>query len=276
MYLKYIRVTVPYYMPIAVLGLLLGAVLTTGFLPDFRILYAAASICFIVGGFNTLNGVYDRNIDSINKPDRPIASGSMSSKQGLIYSLMLYSIAFLLSIPVGVNFIIIAVVSIIITASYSIPSVFLRKKFIINTLTGLVFYGILCPLAGWAMYPHLPVPVFLIVFIFIFGSGIAITKDFQDVRGDSMYRIKTVPTVMGIPRALALVSSLIILSFVYMMLAYAAGFVDIRYLSVFIFIPWAFYAVKGLDSKNGDKTYFIKNMLLAISVELLLIVVTLL
>ncbi|MBN2042383.1 MAG: UbiA family prenyltransferase [Candidatus Aenigmarchaeota archaeon] len=275
MYLKYLRVTVPYYMPIAVLGLLLGAVLTTGSVPDIRILYAALSLCFLVGGFNTFNGVYDYRIDKINKPDRPIASGKMTQREGLIYSMVLYVISFLLSVPVGIHFIIIVILSIVITSSYSIPSVFLRGKFIINTLTGLVFYGILCPLAGWSLYPHLPVPVPLIFFIFVFGSGIAITKDFQDIHGDSVYRIKTVPTVMGISKALALISSLIVFSFVYMILAYFAGIVDIKYLSVFIFVPWAVYAVRGLDSKNNDKVYFMKNMLLAISVELLIIIVTL-
>ncbi len=275
MYLKYLRVTVPYYMPIAVLGLFLGAVLTTGMIPDFRILYAAAGICFVVGGFNTLNGVYDRNIDKINKPDRPIASGAMSLRSGLIYSLILYVFALILSIPVSVHFMIIVILSIVITSFYSIPSVFLRGKFIVNTLTGLVFYGILCPLAGWAMYPYLPVPVSMILFVFIFGSGIAITKDFQDVHGDSVYRIKTVPTVMGIPKALALISSLIVFSFVYMLLAYLAGIIEVKYLSVFIFIPWAVYAVRDLDTKNSDKVYFMKNMLLAISVELLIIIVTL-
>ena len=275
MYLKYLRVTVPYYMPIAVLGLFLGAVLTIKAIPDFRILYAAISLCFLVGGFNTLNGVYDCKIDKINKPERPIASGRMSQKEGLIYSIILYAISFILSIPVSVHFIIIVLLSIIITSSYSLPSIFLRGRYIINTLTGLVFYGLLCPLAGWALYPSFPVPLPLILFIFIFWSGIAITKDFQDIYGDRVFRIKTAPTVMGIPKALGLIAFLIIFSFIYMGVIYLAGFVDIKYLSVFIFIPWAIYTVKGLDSKNNNKVYFMKNMLLAVSVELLIIIVTL-
>jgi 4-hydroxybenzoate polyprenyltransferase len=283
---KYIRITVPYYIPIAVLGLVAGAVLTTGALPDFRIVYAAISLAFLVGGFNTFNGVYDKQIDVINKPRRPIANGKISEKAGIVYAFFLYIISFAFAFLINPYFIGIIGISIVLTISYSIPPIRLRARFIINTLTGLIFYGFLCPLAGWALYPSYGIPIELIVFIFLLGSGIAITKDFEDVEGDKTYDIKTLPLVMGFTKAKVLVGALIFFSFAYIVSISLSQFIDMRYLSILIFIPWAAYIVYSLgenspkgysynENKKTNKTFFIKNMFLAISVELFLIVITL-
>ncbi len=275
--LKYFEVIVPYYIPIAIVGLLTGAILTTKSLPDFRIIYAILSLTFLVGGFNTLNGVYDKYIDSVNKPHRPIAKGTISLRAGLTYSIILYILALFSGLFLNPIFIAILLVSIILTVFYSLPRIRLRSKFIINTLTGLIFYGFLCPLAGWALYPENPIPIEMIIFLFILGSGIAITKDFEDVRGDRMYNVRTLPTILGIERTSLLTKFLITSSFVYMGWISLTNIVDIRYLGIFIFIPWALYTIYSLGSEkvNNNRMFFIKNILLAISIELFIIAVTL-
>lgn len=275
---KYFEVTVPYYIPIAVVGMATGAILTLKSFPDFGIIYAALSLTFLVGGFNTLNGVYDRYIDSINKPHRPIAKGTISLKRGFTYSIILYIISLFFGLFLNFIFIGIVLLSIILTVFYSVPRISLRSKFIINTMTGLVFYGLLCPLAGWALYPENPIPIEIIIFLFILGSGIAITKDFEDVRGDRIYSVKTLPTVLGIERTSFLTKILIVLSFVYMAWISLTGIVDLRYLGVFIFIPWVLYTIYSLGQEkisNHNRMFFVKNILLAISIELFIIAVTL-
>ena len=163
--MKYIRVTVPYYIPIAVLGMLVGAVLTSKAIFDIRLLWAAISLSALVGGFNTLNGVFDKQIDKLNKPHRPIANGSISIRAGIAYSIFLYILTYVFGFLINPQFLMIIFISTILTVCYSIPNIRLRAKFIINTLTGLVFYGILCPLAGWSLYPMQPIPWSMILFI---------------------------------------------------------------------------------------------------------------
>ena len=62
---KYIKVTVPQHIPLALSGLFVGIVTSGGFL-DFNALLAFISAVFLVGGFNTFNGVTDFKIDLIN------------------------------------------------------------------------------------------------------------------------------------------------------------------------------------------------------------------
>ncbi len=273
---RFLEVTVPYYIPIAVLGVVAGAVLATGAILDIRIFYAALSISLVVGGFNTLNGVFDAEIDEVNKPHRPIASGKMSKKTGFFYACFLYMAGVVISLTVNFYFISIVLLSVLLTASYSLPFIRLRRRFIVNTVTGLVFYSILCPLAGWSLYPATQAPVFLIVFLFLLGSGIAITKDFEDVYGDRMYRIRTLPGTIGIENANKSIRILIFLSFFYLVIISLMNIISLRYLAILIFSPWIFYTVYRLEPGNNNKMFFIKNLFLVISIELFIIVITLL
>ncbi len=274
--LKFLKVTVPCYIPIAILGMVVGAVLASGTINDIRLLWAALSLTMVVGGFNTLNGVFDKSIDKLNKPKRPIASGSISARTGTAYAVFLYILAFVFAAFLNVYFILIVVISVVLTSLYSIPPIRLRARFLVNTLTGLIFYSMLCPLAGWALFQTMPVPWVLIVFLFILGTGIAITKDFEDVYGDSVHQIRTLPDTFGTDKTKKLISLLVIISFVYIAGVSLLGIIDVRYLGTLIFLPWGIYTIYALDSRNGnDKSFFIKNMLLVISLELFLIAVTL-
>jgi 4-hydroxybenzoate polyprenyltransferase len=195
----------------------------------------------------------------------------------------LYAVAITIAFFINLVFLGIIALSVLLTASYSLPFVSLRSKFIINTMTGLVFYGILCPLAGWSIYSSYPLPMEMILFVFLLGSGIGITKDFEDIRGDSIFQIKTAPTTLGVRNASLVTGFLICISFVYLTAISVLGIVDIKYLAVLIFIPWVVYILYSLGTSkfengygsNNDKNFFIKNIFLAISVELALIAVTL-
>jgi len=272
---KFIDVTVPYYIPIALLGLINGAILTINTIPGFEIVYAAISLSFVVGGFNTLNGVYDKDIDKLNKPHRPIPKKAISIRAAKNYAFLLYLLAFLTSFLLNTYFILTVLFSIILTSFYSIPHIRLRSRFIINTLSGLVFYGILCPLAGWSLYPTFPMPILFIVFLFLLGSGIAVTKDFEDVHGDAAFKIKTIPTVFGLDGGRVFVSLMILLSFAYLAALAFLSIIEFKYIAVLIFLPWAFYTIYKIgDDRNNFKNFFLKNILLAVSVELMIIAVT--
>ena len=264
---------VPYYIPIAILGMLVGAILTLQDVPDLKVIYAAISLLFLVGGFNTLNGVFDRAIDRVNKPNRPIASGKMSVRMGVLYSMALYIIAIFGAILVNFYFISIVLISILLTALYSIPFVNLRSRFVINTFTGLIFYGFLCPLSGWAIYPYLRMPIEMIIFIFILGAGIAITKDFEDIKGDKMFGIKTIPVVFG-ESSRKIVSFLLILAFIYLSILALTELIEIKYLWSLMFFPWVLYTIYVMNQGIGKRLYFFKNIMLAISVELFIIALT--
>ncbi len=273
--LKYISVTVPCYIPIAIMGLITGAILTANTSIGTEIIYAAISLSFVVAGFNTLNGVYDKDIDRLNKPHRPIAKGTLSTNGAKNYALLLYILAFVISFKLNIYFIIIILSSIVLTSFYSIPRIRLRKRYVLNTFTGLVFYGIVCPLAGWALYPTFPIPLYQILFLLLLGSGISVTKDFEDIYGDSAFSIKTFPTVLGIGKASILISMVIIFSFLYLAILCLFTIIEIKYLSILILLPWAIYNIYRIKDGKNLKNFFLKNIFLVIVVEFMMIAITL-
>ncbi|MDD2754669.1 MAG: UbiA family prenyltransferase, partial [Methanothrix sp.] len=49
------------------------------------------TVFLITGAGNAINDYYDRDIDAINRPGRPIPSGRMSARAAFYYSLVLFA-----------------------------------------------------------------------------------------------------------------------------------------------------------------------------------------
>lgn len=277
---NYIRVTVPYYIPIAIMGAFLG-ITASGGIFSYSILTAFLSLGLLVAAFNTLNCVIDVNVDKINKPYRPIPAGKISRKNALIYSLILYASCLISAYQLTLEFFLIILASAILTISYSIPKVRFKKRFLINNLTGGVFYGLLCPLAGWALTPINPIPIYLIIFVFLLSLSLSVTKDFEDVIGDKAYAIKTIPATFGIRNAARLFSILIVFSFVYIMFLVGLHLVKPELIFSVLMLPPFLYLIKkiyqkpksfynGIDERSTARRIFFMLIGLGILLELLI------
>ena len=97
---NYLRIMVPYYIPIAIVGAFVG-ITGSGGIFDFNILLSFLSLSLLVGAFNTFNGIADYRIDKINKPKRPVPSGRISRKVAFLYAIILYTLS--LSIASQIN-----------------------------------------------------------------------------------------------------------------------------------------------------------------------------
>jgi len=283
--LNYFRVTVPYYIPIAIMGAFVGMTASGGIF-TYNILLAFLSLAFLVAAFNTLNCVIDVSVDKINKPHRPIPAGKISRKNALIYSLILYALSLISAYQLTLEFFLITLASTILTIFYSIPKIRFKKRFLVNNLTGGIFYGLLCPLAGWALTPINPIPIYLIIFVFILSLSLSVTKDFEDVIGDKAYAIKTIPTTFGIRNAARLFSILIVFSFVYIM--FLVGFNLIRHEFIFsvLMLPAFLYLIKkvyekpksfynSLDERSTARRIFFMLIGLGVLAELLIGIIAL-
>lgn len=276
---NYIRVTVPYYIPIAIMGAFVGITASRGIF-NYNILSAFLSLGLLVAAFNTLNCVIDVNVDKINKPHRPIPSGKISRKNALIYSLILYTISLAVAYQIIMEFFFVIIASAILTIFYSIPKVRFKKRFLLNNLTGGIFYGLLCPLAGWALTPVNPIPIYLIIFVFLLSLSLSVTKDFEDVIGDKAYAIKTIPTTFGIRNAARLFSILIVLAFVYIMFLVGFNLIKSEFIFSILMLPAFLYLIKkvyekpksfynSLDERSTARRLFFMLIGLGVLVELL-------
>ena len=276
----YVKVTVPYYIPIAIMGIFVG-IATSGGIFNQNVLLSFISIAALVAAFNTFNGITDFKVDLINKPHRPIPSGKITRNTALLYSGILYIVSLLFAYQLTLQYFQITILASIVTILYSIPLIRVRKRFIISNLCGAVIYGLLCPLLGWALVLSNPLPVYILGFTFLFALSLSMSKDFEDYIGDKVYRIKTMPVVLGIKKAKLLATIMLTLSFAYLIVVAVSGLIEIQYLLVIITLP-GFIVLIGRMYRDHKRFYnsvgerkiakriFLMLMGLAIIVEFLI------
>jgi geranylgeranylglycerol-phosphate geranylgeranyltransferase len=275
----YAKVTVPYYIPIAIIGIFVG-IATSGGTLNYNVLLSFFSIATLIAAFNTFNGVTDFKIDLINKPHRPIPSGKMTRKIASFYSLILYLISLIIAYQLTTQYFLLTVLTSIITILYSLPLVRLRKRFIISNLCGGIIYGLLCPLLGWSLSPNNPLPTYILGFTFLFALSLSMSKDFEDYIGDKAYRIKTIPVVLGIEKAKLLSTIMLSSSFAYLIIASASSLIKNQYLLVAITLPGFIALIRrmyqdhkrfynSMEERRIAKKVFLMLMSLAILVEFL-------
>lgn len=181
---------------------------------------------YIVG----LNQLQDIEIDRINKPHLPLASGEFSRREGWAIAAITGSVALLL--PLTQGWILVATVwsSLLLGTAYSLPPIRLKRfpgwaSFCIFTVRGVIVNlglflhfsqqmenGFRVPSAVWA----------LTLFILGFTFAIAIFKDIPDLEGDRQYNISTLTIRLGQRAVFDLARWVITLCYVGMAIAAAA------------------------------------------------------
>ncbi|HJJ55394.1 MAG TPA: UbiA family prenyltransferase [Methanocorpusculum sp.] len=162
----------------------------------------------ICGAGNVINDYFDRDIDAINRPDRPIPSGTISSKNAVIWAIFLFCIGVAISIFfTNLWGILIAVINSILLIVYSLK--LKRIAYIGNVLVAYLagstfILGWICSNTDDLLLTSTQigslwviVPLFGITF---FGTlAREILKDIEDIDGDDVGgNAKTLPMIIGI------------------------------------------------------------------------------
>lgn len=192
---------------------------------------------YIVG----LNQLYDIEIDRVNKPELPLASGEFTVGQGKV----IVGIAGCLSVVIaafsGIWLLATVATSVIIGTAYSVPPIRLKQfpfwaAFCILTVRGVIVniglflhYG--DKLNGREVLN--PYVWTLTLFILLFTVAIAIFKDVPDLEGDKQYNINTFTLVIGKPAVFNLSRGVITVCYFGMI---AAGLFWLTALNVSFFV----------------------------------------
>jgi homogentisate phytyltransferase / homogentisate geranylgeranyltransferase len=156
---------------------------------------------YIVG----LNQIFDVDIDKINKPYLPLASGELSAFQArsivTILGFLALVIAWTMNFYLGLT----VFVSLIIGTAYSLPPIRLKRFPLFASLCIFTVRGLIVNLGLFLYFKNLlgePIGftvdiLCMAVFITIFTVVIAIFKDIPDMEGDRKYRIKTLSLHLG-------------------------------------------------------------------------------
>jgi len=162
-----------------------GLSLAYGFITGFMLTAASMAI----------NDYYDREIDAINEPNRPIPSDIIKPMEALVFAFILTLIGFAAACLTNILCFIAAIISWTISVTY----VTVGKR------TGLLgnFLVSLC-VATPLLYGSLAVTNTIVINVLIFASmaflsntGREITKGIVDVKGDEMQNVKTLAVRFG-------------------------------------------------------------------------------
>jgi geranylgeranylglycerol-phosphate geranylgeranyltransferase len=156
-----------------------------GFMTGFTLCAAAMAI----------NDYYDRSIDAINEPLRPIPSGIVKAREALIFAAILSVAGFVFASLVSVLCFLVAALSLAITGTYLTVGKRsgLPGNFLVSACVAIPFvYGSITAVGS------LGINVFLFAFMaFLSNTGREITKGIVDVKGDSAEGVKTLAVRFG-------------------------------------------------------------------------------
>ena len=195
-------------------GVVCGAASSGGYSWTLEDILKAATCMLLsgplmVGYTQTLNDFYDREIDAINEPYRPIPSGAISVRQVVTQILVLLiagiGLSYILDRWVGHEFPTITCLALggaFLAYIYSAPPLKLKKNGWLGNYALGASYIALPWWTGHALFGDLNwTIVILTLFYSLAGLGIAVVNDFKSVEGDRQLGLQSLPVMFGIGAA---------------------------------------------------------------------------
>ena len=208
----YLRLMRPVNCLMMGFAVIVGAVLAN---PNFQdvgwlnLVYGFVTGFMLTAASMAINDYYDREIDAINEPARPIPSGLIKPKQALALALILTVIGFIAAFLTNLLCLVIAVIAWIVFVTYTTVGKRsgLPGNFLVSTCVAIpLIYGSATIINTISLNV---IPFASIAFLS--NTGREITKGIADVQGDKTKNIKTLAVRYG-EKTAAVVATLFYLS----------------------------------------------------------------
>ncbi|WP_096591428.1 geranylgeranylglycerol-phosphate geranylgeranyltransferase [Halorubrum ezzemoulense] len=197
-----------------------GAVLPTAL--------AAATTVFAVAAGNAINDYFDREIDAVNSPGRPIPRGAVSPRTALATAALWFAVAVAFAVRLPTLAIGIAAVNLVALVTYT--SVFKGTPGLGNALVAYLVGSTF--LFGGAAVGN---PRAVLVLAALAGLSTftrEVIKDVEDVAGDREEGLATLPIAVGERRALWIGAAALGVAVTVSPLPYLSGTLGAAYLAV--------------------------------------------
>jgi len=224
------------------------------------IIPASFALAILNGASNALNQVTDLKSDKISKPYRPIPNGSISIREALVVSLIMYIVAFVLSIFVNLIFTLFIFLITFFTVTYSLKPR-MKDKLFFNQIWVGVPRGLLGVLASWCVFGNvlepLPLAIGFIAMFFLIGGSI--TKDITDSEADKKTGTHTLVNTYGVKNAAFLALPFMFFPFVFIPILIdcgilGAGFWFLTFLAIPSFFIFYLMFKDDVKSKKFENT----------------------
>lgn len=186
--------------------------------------YGLAVVLAVVIGYvfttasNALNDYFDRDIDRVNHPERPIPSGKISAKTALTFSSAMFglsmALALVLSFLTGIQAFLIVFAALVVQLAYDLRVK--KVKAVGNIFIG--FQTVLAFIFGGLIVNNLSPVAFMATASFLAITAREVVKDVEDIRGD-VDKV-SLPKLIGVKKANLIASALILSAILISVFAY--------------------------------------------------------
>jgi geranylgeranylglycerol-phosphate geranylgeranyltransferase len=178
-----------------------GALASSSTLSDswLKLVYGFITGFMLTAASMAINDYYDREIDKVNEPNRPIPSGSIEPKEALAFAAVLTLIGFIAAYSTNVLCLLTAMLAWMIFTAYT--TVGKRSGLPGNVLVSMCvaipfIYGSLTIINMVSLNV-----LFFVLMVFLSNTGREITKGIVDVQGDRAQGVKTLAVRWGEKKA---------------------------------------------------------------------------
>lgn len=162
----------------------------------------------VCGTSQAVNDWFDRHVDAINEPERPIPSGRVPGRAGLYIASVWTLLSLLVAALLGPIVLVAAVVGLLLAWAYSAPPARLKLNgWFGNAAVGFCYESLPWVTGAAVMTAGgLPSSAILVVALLygIGAHGIMTLNDFKAMEGDLQLGIRTLPVQLGAERAASL------------------------------------------------------------------------
>jgi chlorophyll/bacteriochlorophyll a synthase len=148
----------------------------------------------------TMNDYFDREVDAINEPNRPIPAGLISKSASWIVTFSLIMIGFIVAWTIHPYVMYISFVGVLMSHAYSGPPLRAKQNgWFGNLIVGFAYEGVAWLTGSFAITQGVPsAETIAMAVIFSIGAhGIMTLNDFKSVIGDKIKGVKSIPVQLG-------------------------------------------------------------------------------
>jgi len=149
----------------------------------------------LTGASMAINDYYDRDVDAINEPNRPIPSGMVGPREALSFALVLSLVGFAAALVTNISCLIVAVIAWAIFVTYTTKGkrTGLPGNFLVSACVAIPFIY-----ASFVVEERLELAVTIFAAMaFLSNTGREVAKGIVDVEGDRSQNIKTIAVAFG-------------------------------------------------------------------------------
>jgi len=151
-----------------------------------------------------VNDWYDRDVDAINEPNRPIPSGRIPGRWGFYIACLWTALSLALAATLGVWVLVAAALGLALAWAYSAPPMRLKQNgWWGNSAVAICYEGLPWFTGAAVMTASLPDRrIILLALLYSIGAhGIMTLNDFKSVEGDKRMGVRSLPVQLGVDRA---------------------------------------------------------------------------